>query len=226
MGIRDERRREKQRLVVQFALSIFTERGIHGLTIGAIAQAMGASVGGLYRYFPNKEAIFVALQRHALSQLDAHIEQTLLDIDGRDEPSGQISRSKLAAVFQLWDGFRHAFPDHYRVLYAFASSLDRTLGDASAHEVDGYLRPILEKIAHTLRECADEGMIDEGDQLKRTYVIWATLQGLAQLEKRDHVQPVRLRTDALKLEVMHSYLTSWGAEPMTVDMVCRLVAES
>ncbi|MEE2789586.1 MAG: TetR/AcrR family transcriptional regulator, partial [Myxococcota bacterium] len=196
--------------------------GIQGLTIGAIAKAMGVSVGGLYRYFPNKEAIFVALQLHALTKLDTHVADTLGEIDGRDEPIGQVARAKLAAVFELWDQFKRIAPEHYRVLYAFSSNLDRTLDDASASQVDGYLQPILLRIAQALTECTEEGLIGDGDQLIRTYLIWATLQGLTQFEKRDHLQPMGLRAPALKVEVMRSYLSAWGAEPMTIDMVCRV----
>ena len=61
-----------------------------------------------------------------------------------------------------------------------------------------------------------------GDQLKRTYMMCATLQGLALFEKRDHLQPKGLTTRALKFEAMKSYLHAWGAEIQTIDEICDL----
>ena len=222
MNLREERRRLNQARVVQAALDIFTEKGITGVTIAAIAQHMNASVGGLYRYFPNKEAIFVALQVHALKTLDGHVERLLQSIDEQCESSEQIARLKLAVIFDLWDRFRQLSSRHYQVLYVFSSSFERKLDDSSAHQVDAFLRPILERVAQALAECAEEGMINHGDHLKRTYIMWATLQGLAHFEKRDHLQPEGLTARALKIEVMRSYLVAWGADAQTTDMICHL----
>ena len=54
-----------------------------------IAKQMGASVGGLYRYYPHKEAIFVAIQLHALDGLHQYVATTLGDITDADGPEGQ-----------------------------------------------------------------------------------------------------------------------------------------
>ena len=66
MGKRDERRRVRQQAVLTAALEILTEEGVAGVTIAAVARRINASVGGLYRYYPTKNAIFEALQIHAL----------------------------------------------------------------------------------------------------------------------------------------------------------------
>jgi len=51
--------------IVQAATQIFAERGYAGATTNHIAERAGVSIGSLYQYFPNKEAILVTLaKRH------------------------------------------------------------------------------------------------------------------------------------------------------------------
>jgi AcrR family transcriptional regulator len=47
------------------AARIFDERGYRATTTNHVAQAAGVSIGSLYQYFPNKDALLVALaERH------------------------------------------------------------------------------------------------------------------------------------------------------------------
>ena len=51
--------------IVQAATQVFAERGYAGATTNHIAERAGVSIGSLYQYFPNKEAILVSLaKRH------------------------------------------------------------------------------------------------------------------------------------------------------------------
>jgi len=60
-----ERSRFTVEQIVQAATQIFAERGYAGATTNHIAERAGVSIGSLYQYFPNKEAILVTLaKRH------------------------------------------------------------------------------------------------------------------------------------------------------------------
>ena len=51
--------------IVEAATQVFAERGYAGATTNHIAERAGVSIGSLYQYFPNKEAILVTLaKRH------------------------------------------------------------------------------------------------------------------------------------------------------------------
>jgi len=60
-----ERSRFTVEQIVQAATQVFAERGYAGATTNHIAERAGVSIGSLYQYFPNKEAILVTLaKRH------------------------------------------------------------------------------------------------------------------------------------------------------------------
>ena len=51
------------------ALACFMENGYHGTTIRQVATRAGLSVPGLYHHFPSKQALLVALDAEAMSEL-------------------------------------------------------------------------------------------------------------------------------------------------------------
>src|SRR5579859_1074817 len=65
-----ERSRVTVETIMRAAARILVRHGYEGATTNRIAEAAGVSVGSLYQYFPNKEAIVAAL-------LDRHLEHTM-----------------------------------------------------------------------------------------------------------------------------------------------------
>ncbi len=60
-----ERSRFTVEQIIQAATQVFAEWGYAGATTNHIAERAGVSIGSLYQYFPNKEAILVTLaKRH------------------------------------------------------------------------------------------------------------------------------------------------------------------
>jgi AcrR family transcriptional regulator len=49
-------------LIVEAAAKVFSRKGYHGATMENIAHAAGYSPAAIYKYFENKEAVFMALQ--------------------------------------------------------------------------------------------------------------------------------------------------------------------
>lgn len=59
--------------ILEVALEVFAERGLHGATMTDIAKRAGLTGGALYRYFANKDEIFYAVvesRSQAFSALD------------------------------------------------------------------------------------------------------------------------------------------------------------
>ncbi|GLK73063.1 TetR/AcrR family transcriptional regulator [Ancylobacter dichloromethanicus] len=54
-------RRDPRRRVLDAAIACFTRAGFHGTSMQQICAEAGMSPGALYRYFPSKEAIIIAI---------------------------------------------------------------------------------------------------------------------------------------------------------------------
>jgi AcrR family transcriptional regulator len=69
--------RSQQRvdLILDVAAEIFAEVGYESATTNAIAERAGVSIGSLYRYFPDKDAILHALSRRHYEQVQALFDE-------------------------------------------------------------------------------------------------------------------------------------------------------
>lgn len=57
---------QRQEAILDAAAEVFAEMGYYGANIQAICARAGISVGGLYKYFRNKEALFRTMLEHGL----------------------------------------------------------------------------------------------------------------------------------------------------------------
>jgi len=64
---------DKQRRILDAALHVFAENGVHGTAVPPIAEAAGVAVGTLYRYFDSKEALVNAVFRDTKARLGEHL---------------------------------------------------------------------------------------------------------------------------------------------------------
>jgi len=79
------RRQPKQRrarltvdAVLEAAVKVLKREGFSALTTNRIAEVAGVSIGSVYQYFPDKGAIFAALHRRHIEEIDRMIEAQLL----------------------------------------------------------------------------------------------------------------------------------------------------
>ena len=72
-----ERSRQTVDAIVEAAGQLLVEHGRIGVTTNVVAERAGASIGSVYQYFPNKEAIFAALQERHRDQVMPLIQHTI-----------------------------------------------------------------------------------------------------------------------------------------------------
>jgi AcrR family transcriptional regulator len=82
--------------ILEAATRIFGERGYAGATTNDIAELAGVSIGSLYQYFPNKDALIGALQSHHKNEIAAAVETVL-----EAAPDRSI-RESVAALVGVW----------------------------------------------------------------------------------------------------------------------------
>jgi AcrR family transcriptional regulator len=82
----ERRRRPKQRrahetvdAMLAAVVRILKREGFRAVTTNRIAEVAGVSIGSVYQYFPDKQAIFVALHQRHLDQIDRMVESKLIE---------------------------------------------------------------------------------------------------------------------------------------------------
>ena len=76
---RQARSRATQTAIIEATARLLESQGRNGLTTNTIAERAGVSVGSLYQYFPNKEAILATLIRDKRQRLLKGMQQAVLD---------------------------------------------------------------------------------------------------------------------------------------------------
>lgn len=80
------RRQPKQRrarvtveAVLDAVVRILKREGVDAVTTNHIAQVAGVSIGSIYQYFPDKRAIYIALHKRHLEEIDRMVETKLME---------------------------------------------------------------------------------------------------------------------------------------------------
>ena len=68
-GPQQARSRETVRAILDAATRVLSQEGYDRASTNRIAAVAGVSIGSLYQFFPNKEAIFVALRKRFFEEL-------------------------------------------------------------------------------------------------------------------------------------------------------------
>jgi AcrR family transcriptional regulator len=94
---RQARSRERVERVLAAAARIVETRGLEAVTTNAIAEEAGLPVGTIYQFFPNREAVLLALLARGLDALDARFAP-LLGPEHDAEPLEQTVDAVVAAL--------------------------------------------------------------------------------------------------------------------------------
>jgi AcrR family transcriptional regulator len=78
---RQERSRRTVERILEAAARIFHEQGYVGATTNDIADEAGVSVGSLYQYFPNKDALLATLTTRHIEHTTAALADLLTGLD-------------------------------------------------------------------------------------------------------------------------------------------------
>lgn len=97
---RQRRSRETVDTLLEAAAQMFTQRGL-AATTNHIAERAGLSIGTLYQYFPNKEALLHALAARHLAEAQARLMPLLAELRRGAPESEETVRQVLEVVVDL-----------------------------------------------------------------------------------------------------------------------------
>ena len=139
-----DRSRQTVRDLLEGAARVLEREGYADASTNRIAEAAGLSVGSLYEYFPNKEAIFEALVRQEIDVIAAAIRGAPVDADAPLHDS-------LHRVLELSMAAMRRGPEFLRSLQEVPGAVFRRHLATVRAETVAYVRTLLEARRHELR---------------------------------------------------------------------------
>ncbi|MEU4579077.1 MULTISPECIES: TetR/AcrR family transcriptional regulator [Nonomuraea] len=110
---RQQRSRQTVAAILEAAAQLFQRHGYAGATTNKIAERAGVSIGSLYQYFPNKDALLVALAEHYLAESADRVAQVFAGAAGRRPSLSALLTDLVEGVAALHTDR----PDLHRLLY-------------------------------------------------------------------------------------------------------------
>jgi AcrR family transcriptional regulator len=111
---------------------VIERQGVASLTTNLVAEIAGVSIGSVYQYYPNKQALIAALIERNTAQVVDHVREVLAQ-----HASAPPEVAAIAAGFAIQDAFRSQAKVHL-ALFEHLSSLGmvRPYEDALARITD------------------------------------------------------------------------------------------
>lgn len=157
-----------RRALIDEALRTVDKRGVEGLTLRAVGEALGVSRTALYRHFSSKQALVAAVAREGFRTLRLALVEAW---EGRGR--GQAG---FEAMGEAYLQFAVAHPSHFRVMFGrFVESCARNPG--LIEEADGAFRALVDALVDQQRD----GQVRGDDPLMQARFVWAVTHGIATL---------------------------------------------
>ena len=161
--------REKQDIILDAALDIFSLHGFRGATIDQIAEAAGMSKPNLLYYFASKEEIH---RRLMTEMLDLWLDP-LRELDAEGDPIPEL-RSYIRRKIEM----ARDFPRESRL---FANEMLQ----GAPHAIDvleGELKDLVDNKARVIEAWMEQGKLARTDPYHLIFSIWATTQHYADFD--------------------------------------------
>jgi AcrR family transcriptional regulator len=153
------RRRPKQRrarqtveAVLDAVVRVLKREGVSAVTTNRVAEVAGVSIGSVYQYFPDKQAIFAALHQRHIEEIDRLVETQLIQ-----HAASSLDELIRAVIETLVDA--HTIdPELYELLF---TEVPHRAGGAQdfAVRLHGVFRLAISSGAPELKKRADLGKV-------------------------------------------------------------------
>lgn len=169
-----QRSRETVAVILEAAARVLEERGLEGFNTNAVAERGGISIGSVYQYFPNKDALTLALI--------ARFEASLLE-KVRDGIAASAGRNLSASLNLLIRAQLEAHAERAslnRILETEEDRLRPTSADSSAAtELNALVGALLARHRTEIGRSVDDDTIEDLIVITRAMVDHALQQDLS-----------------------------------------------
>lgn len=163
------RREGRRRAVLDAALELFDREGYPGVSMRAIAERVGLTVGALYRYFASKEAVFDAIADEGFARLISLVEAL---------PTGP-ALERLYNQGLTYLEFAAEDPRMYRIMFL---TPETTPSARKAERTDLGKRSFFTIVALVEAAQAEGAVAAEIHAISAAHACWASWHGAASIE--------------------------------------------
>ena len=197
---RQKRSQETVTAILDATAQVLVAEGFARLTTNRVAVRAGVSVGSIYQYFPNKEALVVAVSERHGGQVMALLARVMASTESADLV-GSIRRF-IRAMFAV-----HAInPDLHKSL----TEVVLVLGTEHVSEVSTAARAVVHAYL-----CANADHIVVTDMDAASFLMVTTVEAVTHAALLDFAGPVD--EVALETELVAMLLRYLGVEPSAPD---------
>ncbi len=218
-----QRREARAARILDTAMRLLGTDGVDALTLGRVAREEGLVPAALYRYFPSKDALLAALQRRTVAALHARLTAHLAALDA-EAPRREAPMRALVALASLPRFHVEAsrdMPQEFRLVMTLLGDPRLVLSDDDAARTAPLLGALLGDVAALFERAVSAGALPPGDPARRTFVLWAALQGALSLAKMSRFDARLGDAEALGSEAVTALLRGWGADAAAVTRAAR-----
>lgn len=173
MGVTERKAREKEELrarILDAAMELFVRKGVDNVTIRNIADEAEYSIGTVYVYFKDKNAILHALHQKGFTELRSRFLVLLHVADPME---------RLKASGRVYIAFALEQPDMYNLMFNTHAPMDylKTSEDGEWDEGEatfGFVRSVI-------NECLANGHFQGHQGGALAYLIWSIVHGMCAL---------------------------------------------
>ncbi len=178
--------------ILDAALKIIYMEGFASLSMRKIASRIGMSAPNIYRYYKNKDEIYLSIQKRGFEVLGARFRE----IEKKeDEPVNRIR-----AMIKTYIDFGITYPDQYEIMFTrntpkYADYIGTSLEPAAEEEKQTALL-VAEAAARTISEAYSKLPPEKRENPGfRTLQLWTALHGAVSLINSRVLQEVDPDTD-------------------------------
>jgi len=185
MGIAERKAKEKEELkelILAAAKKLFIEKGIHQTKIRNIAHSINYSVGTVYVYYKDKNAILHDLHTLGFKQLGGEM-RVLFSVEDPME--------RLKALGRVYIRFAVENPDMYDLMFIMKAPMDFLEQTKNDEWYEG--KATFDFLLQTVQHCFNAGYFTGHRLEPLAFTIWSAVHGMCGLN-------ISERTSSLHLE--------------------------
>lgn len=196
MGVTERKEREKdemRKLILDAAYEMFLKVGYEGTSIRLLAKKIEYSVGTIYLYYRDKDALFFDIQTRCFDNLITLYKE----IEGIENPLERLNQIGLTYMNHNMKN-----PQCFNIKFLLNAPLTEFKRKSRWEKYGngmGFLK-------YTVNECIEQKLIDYTDPLFASFQIWAMAHGLTTL----YVKGSYLGLDMTKEQAEEFILRSWA----------------